>query len=97
MKSLFAVLLTLWASAVFARSPAGTAEYEAESKALAMMRQDFGGYLPLDAQMRSNQLSISIPATNARGKRVDFKCLVKKTPLRGGGFRFDVGRPVIAQ
>ena len=97
MKSLFAVVLTLWASVAFARSPSGTPEYDAEAKALSMMAQDYGGYKPLDAQVRSNQLSIAIPAKNARGVRVDFKCYVRRVDLRGGGYRYEVSRPVIGQ
>ena len=87
------VLVLFCASLAFARSPAGTPEYEAESKALSMLARDFPAYKPLDAQMRGNQLSIAIPAKNRAGNRVDFKAYVRRVNIRGGGYRYEVSAP----
>jgi hypothetical protein len=95
MLSLLA-LVVLPASMVDARSPAGTPEFAAESVALQKMKTYFPAYSPLDAQMRSNRLSISIPAVNAKGKRVDFKCGTRKQTRRDGSYYYEVSTPVFA-
>lgn len=94
--SLLLAFAVLPASIVDARSPAGTPEYAAESVALQRMATYFPAYRPLDAQLRSNRLSIAIPAVNAKGKRVDFKCYTRKQTRRNGSYYYEVSTPVFA-
>lgn len=93
---LLLALAVLPAGMVDARSPAGTPEYAAESVALQKMATSFPAYRPLDAQMRSNRLSIAIPAVNVKGNRVDFKCYTRKQARRDGSYYYEVSTPVFA-
>jgi len=86
------IMLIPLAGMVFGLSPAGTPERDAENRAMAAFSSSYGGYTLIDAQMRSNQLSIALPARNRIGNRVDFYALVRKVYSRDGrSYRYEVG------
>lgn len=95
--AVMALALLVTTSQADARSPAGTPEYAAESVAITKMQQYYPAYRAIDAQMRSNRLSIAIPTMNRAGRRVDFKCDVVKRARRDGTQYYEVGQPQFVQ
>ncbi|MFM7057149.1 MAG: hypothetical protein ACKO2P_09545 [Planctomycetota bacterium] len=82
-----------------ALSPPGTPEYQAEMVAIQKMAADHKAYT-VDrpaVQMRSNRLSITIPAWNRNGARVTFRALVSRQNRRDGTYFYNVAPPDFVQ
>lgn len=87
------VLIAVGSTDVQGWSRLGTPQRVAEEDAAAKMRRNWPAYQILDVQMRSNELSISIPTRNAIGRQVNFSAPVRKYVGRNGAVTYYVGDP----